>query len=154
MSVGFARGDLEPAGKLGTGQSHDDFIADLKVIGAADDPLHTRGVNAFALQGLSLAVWHDLYLAPVDSFAVGVFFWGFFQDLPHHDRAGQFKSVDVFFLKPHFDEVRHEIFGGSICWQLRIFTQPRQWDTHVLTKSPFQIASRTARRLQSCRAYR
>ncbi len=40
MPVGLARSDAKVPGKYGTGQSDDDFVTDLEVVGTADNALH------------------------------------------------------------------------------------------------------------------
>ena len=74
MSIGFTGGNGEVSGQYGAGKSYYDFVADLEVVGTADNTLHAGFFNAFAGESLCLSFGNYTHLAPIHGLTVGVSF--------------------------------------------------------------------------------
>ena len=119
MAVRLARGDRERPGQHGTGQGHDDLVADEEVAGAADDPVHGRP----AIRG-GLALGGDLNLAPADRLAVGLRLGLEREHLADDDGTRHLEPVHVLFFEPDAHERLEHVFGRSIRRHIDVFTQP------------------------------
>ena len=99
VAVGLARGDGEVAGQHGSRQHDDDEVADLEVVGAADDLL------VLAL-GQHLAVLADVDGAPADGLAVLLGLEGDVEHPADDERPGEVAAVEVLLLEADGDESR------------------------------------------------
>ncbi|MCY1229176.1 hypothetical protein D9M72_415330 [compost metagenome] len=132
VAVGLPGGNVEVSGQHGTGKGDHYLVTFHEVVGAADNALDTRRVNAVAGEGLFLALGDHSDLAPVDGLAVGLRLLDQAQYLAHHHGAAERVrgAVDCFFFKTDLDQFCHDVFGRCFGRYLRELTQPGKWDTH------------------------
>ena len=126
VPIGLARGDRERA--LGsrqhaTGQNHRDQVADLEVVGPADDPL-----------GLARAIGlADVDRAPVDGLAI-LLRLGLAGEHPaDDDRALHLAGIQALLLQADLDQSSSDLDAGGFRWDSDIFAQPVDGDTHQIS---------------------
>ena len=126
VAVGLAGGNRETTGQHGTGQSHDDLVAGLEVVGTADNALNAGGLDALAGQGLLPALRNHTHLAPVHGLAVRVGLGFHRENLAYHNRARHLVdgAVNVFFFQTNLHQGCHQIFSRSILSYRHELAQP------------------------------
>ena len=126
VAVGLTGGNRETAGQHGAGQGHDDLVAGLEVVGAADDALHAGGLDALAGQGLLPTLRNHAHLAPVHGLAVRVGLGFHRENLAHHNRARHLVggAVNVFFFQTNLHQGCHQIFSRSVLGDRHELAQP------------------------------
>ena len=143
MAVGLARSDGEVARQHGSGQHDDDEVADLEVVGAADDLL------VLAL-GQHLAVLADVDGAPADRLAVLLGLEGDVEHATDDERPGEVAAVQVLLLETDGDESRSDVGTARAGGQVGELGEPAERHAHV--RPPSRTAARSAGRPRPCRA--
>ena len=126
VAVGLTSSNRETTGQHGAGQGHNNLVAGLEIVGAADDALHAGGLNALAGQGLLPTLRNHAHLAPVHGLAVGVGLGFHRENLAHHNRARHLVggAVNVFFFQANLHQGCHQIFSRSVLGDRHELAQP------------------------------
>ena len=143
VPVGLARRDGEVSGQDRSGQHDDDEVADLEVVGAADDLL----VRAL---GEHLAVLADVDGAPPDRLAVLLRLEREVEDPTDDERPGEVAAVQVLLLETHADEARGHVGAPGPGREVGVLGEPAERHTHV--RPPSRTAARSGRRPRPSRA--
>ena len=155
VSVRLARGDGKSPGQDGARKGDHDVVADVEVVGAADDA--ARGEVARLLAGSGgVVVLADVDPAVVDDLAVLVLLGLPGEDPAHDDRPGDVGGVDRLLLQADPDEGGREAFGRQAGGQLHVGAEPFDgYERHV--SAPFlwfRTGGRSARPPPPCRGRR